>query len=186
MTATIPSSRVYENPVIGDKIIFHKTCRETGGKETLIEVELAVKGGNELHYHRQFAETFTALEGQLSLQVGDKILRLHPGESATAEPMVEHRFFNEDKSPIRFLVKLSPGDEGFEKAIQIAYGMACDGLVNKGGVPKNIHHLALIATISGIGMVGLHRLIEPLFGWLARRAMRAGMLQELEARYCRL
>ena len=53
--------RVFENPVIGDRVTFLKSSEETNGAYTLLEIELIAKGGNALHYNRSFSETFTAV-----------------------------------------------------------------------------------------------------------------------------
>ena len=182
----MPAAREIVNPIIGEKVFFQKPSRETDKKKPPIEGGLAVTGGTGLPYPRRFAESFTAVEGQLSLEADGEIIRLQPGESATVQPMTVHRFFNETNQRIRFMVSLKPGSEGFEKVLQIAYGMACDGLVRPSGAPKSLQHLALIATIGETNLPGIFKLMEPLFGWMAKRAINAGVLAELEARYCRL
>jgi quercetin dioxygenase-like cupin family protein len=181
-TKTLP--RTVVNPIIRDKATFLETSRETGGRYTLVEVELAEGGGNGLHIHTDYAETFMPVEGQLSIEVDGKKLRLQPGDQATAEIGAVHRFFNETGGPIRFRVRLTPGHEGFENSVRIAYGLAVDGLCNAKAVPKNLYHLAVIVVMGGHKMTGALKLIQPLFGWLARRARRRGIERQLMERYC--
>ena len=63
MTAITLNARTIENPIIKDKATFLETAAETNGKFTLIQVELAPKCNNDLHYHKTLDETFTAGDG---------------------------------------------------------------------------------------------------------------------------
>jgi len=57
-------------------------------------VELAPKGGVGLHYHKTYSEKFDCLDGELKVQAGKIIHTLLPGQSVTALPNINHRFFN--------------------------------------------------------------------------------------------
>ena len=72
----------------------------------------------------------------------------------------------------------------FHHPIQIAYGLAADGHGAKNGGPKNPVQLAILSTMSGSRMSGAMRILEPLFGMLARWGRRKGVERELIARYC--
>ena len=56
-----------ENPVIGEKITFITTSKQSGGEKTLMQIHLGIKGGNPLHYHKRFSETFNVKEGEASI-----------------------------------------------------------------------------------------------------------------------
>src|SRR4051794_848397 len=56
MSATTASSRRFYNPVQKDYATFLETSEESGGARTLIQVELAPRGGNALHRHLTYAE----------------------------------------------------------------------------------------------------------------------------------
>jgi mannose-6-phosphate isomerase-like protein (cupin superfamily) len=93
LTATLPQSKtpaagrkVYFNPAIGDKLVFLKTARETGGAYTLVEIELAPGGNGVPHIHRAFSETFISVEGTLEVRSGSGTLHLHPGQTHTVSP----------------------------------------------------------------------------------------------------
>jgi hypothetical protein len=79
MSAIHSGPRTIENPLIKDKATFLETTADTNGASTLIQVELAPSGGNGLHYHKTFDETFTVLEGSLGVQIGKKISYLSKG-----------------------------------------------------------------------------------------------------------
>lgn len=185
-TLTTPAGRrVYENPNIGDKAVFLQTSAETGGSYTLVEVELAPGGGNPLHAHRTYTETFIPVEGELEVQLGRERKLLRPGETCTVPLRAVHCFRNPSDKPVRFRVKLVPGNEGFETSVKIAYGLAKDGLTNREGIPKNLDYAAVLMAFFDPAPKGMMRLLMPFFRWKARRARKRGVEQELIDRYCR-
>lgn len=178
-------SRTIENPVIGDRVTFVRTSGETGGEVTELLVELAPGGGNELHYHTSFTESFTPLDGQLGVQIGMDRRLIDPGETATVPPGVVHRFFNAADRPVRFKGEARPGTLGSEQFVQIAYGLARDGLVNRRGLPRNLTHIALLMEMGDMRAPGImFRVLRPLLGWLARRGRERGVERQLIERYC--
>ncbi|MBZ0286753.1 MAG: cupin domain-containing protein, partial [Anaerolineae bacterium] len=166
----VTETRRFYNPIQRDAATFLKTASETNGDYTLVEVELAPHGGNDLHYHTDFTEEFEVLEGQLNVHCGAKELVLKPGEKALVERFVNHRFYSTSDEPARFLVTLRPGHAGFEKTIQIAYGLASDGKTTPDGTPKGPLTLGLIFQLSGTRLPGFFKVIEPFFGVLASLA----------------
>src|SRR6201996_4735707 len=101
------------NPIQKDYVEFIKTSDETNGEYTLVEVELADGGGVGLHYHKTYSEKFDCIEGEVQIGLGKKIYTLHPGESATAEPHINHLFRNRSGKPCKFRVELRPASKGF-------------------------------------------------------------------------
>lgn len=181
------ASRTIENPLIKDKVTFIETAAETNGKFTLVQVELAPNGGNDLHYHKTFDETFTTLEGVLGIQLDEKTIYLQKGESATAPLGSLHRFFNPSGTEkVVFNVLLQPGSEGFEQTLQVAYGLARDGHTTSKGIPKSLYHMALIIQWSDTNIPGVFTMIEPAMRWLAKRAIKKGIDKALIQEYCRI
>lgn len=176
--------KVYINPLIGDKAIFLKTAEETKGEYSLIEIELAPGGGNALHAHRAFTETFIPMEGELHIQLGKQKKKLLPGEQATIPMKAMHAFHNYSDKPIRFLVELRPGHTGFENGIKIAYGLAQDGLTNKKSFPKRFSYLAVLVTMADTYPAGIAGLLLPLLKKKAERAKRKGIEAKLIDHYC--
>jgi quercetin dioxygenase-like cupin family protein len=184
-TATRKDKRRIYNPIQKDYATFLETSEETGGERTLIEIEVAPGGGTTPHYHLTYDEHFEVLEGALEVMVGDETRTLTEGENATAPANTLHNFHNATDEPTTFLVEFRPGHGGFEKALQVAYGLAADGLANSGGLPKNLYHMALLFEWGEGRVPGIFTVIEPLMRLLAKRARRKGIDKELEARYCR-
>ena len=176
--------RIFENPLIKDRIMLVESSNETGGAHTLIEVELQPGGGNWLHYHKYITEKFTAIKGELWIEVGRQRIRLQPGGSVTAPADSLHRFYNPGDRPVIFRVKLTPGHEMFEQGLVIAYGLAREGRMNKNGIPKNLDHLALLMSLTDTGIPGLFSFIQPFMKWRGNMAIKKGMHHELLKRYC--
>lgn len=176
--------RVFSNPFVKDVVTFIETAKETNGKYTLVEVELAPGGGVVMHTHASYEEEFTAVEGVLGIGLGKKKLQLQPGEIATAGIGQLHRFYNPGKEFIRFRVKLTPGYEGFEHALKIGYGLAEDGHVNKKGMPKSFEHIALLTIMSDTKLPGILSMFGVLLRWKASKAIKKGVDKELIRQYC--
>ena len=184
MSATVQQRRIY-SPVQKDAAIFLETSEESGGRRTLVEVELAPGGGNESHKHLSFSERFVCVEGELTVRVDGLLHVLHPGDEATAEAGAIHAFANETEDPVRFQVELAPGHRGFEQALQIGYGLARDGLTNDKGIPKNLTQLAVLMELSETRVVGPIRALAPVLKLLARWGRRRGADAALAGRYVR-
>ena len=177
--------RTIINPVIKDTVTFIQTSAESGGRMTEGEITLMPGGGNPLHYHKSYAETFTAIEGDLGLKLGRNITRiLKPGQTYTVEPMSMHCFFNPTGKEIKFNVKVSPGHTGFEYSLRILYGLAADGLTNKKSIPKSLKHSAIIICMSDMNLPGLFTFMYPVLKRMANKAKASGDEQRLIDKYC--
>jgi mannose-6-phosphate isomerase-like protein (cupin superfamily) len=176
--------RIY-HPIQKDYATFLETSEETGGERTLIEIEVAPGGGTTPHYHLTYSEHFEVISGALEVMVGGITRTLTAGQKAVAPKNTLHNFHNATDEPTTFLIELRPGSSGFEKALRVAYGLASDGLSNSKGLPKNLYHTALLFEWGEGRLPGIFALLEPVFGFLARRARRKGIDRELEERYAR-
>lgn len=171
------------NPIQKDTVVFLKTKQDTGGEYTLVQVELAPGGGVGLHYHKTYSEKFTCTEGEVQVQLGKALYRLHPGESATAEAGINHLFRNRSNNTCRFLVELRPASRGFEESLQIGYGLASDGLCKKNGFPKDKLALAWLFNISESNLPGWMSIFEFILRKQARKAIRLGLDKKLRSTY---
>jgi hypothetical protein len=78
---------------------------------------------------------------------------------------------------------MTPGHAGFEVALRVLFGLARDGEVRRGGLPKRFGDLALFMEWNQGRPAGPIRLLEPLLRWSARRAKARGRADELLRRY---
>lgn len=144
------------------------------------------KGGNPVHLHKTFTETFTAVKGKLGLkQKGGKTIVLNPGESYKVEKNEWHGFYNPEDHPIEFNIKIEPGHQGFEYALRIMYGLAEDGLTDKNGIPKDLGVAFILAGMNDSFIDSFFfRIISPLGFFLANKAIKKGVKDELIKKYC--
>ena len=149
----------------------------------LCELEVASGGGNTMHTHSAFEETFTAVKGKLGVTLNNKKNYLQPGQSITVPLHQPHHFFNDGSEPITCHIKFTPGHEGFVKGIAIGYGLAADGKTNSKGFPKSLMHLALLITLTDTKPVGVMGLLFPFFKWLANKAKKNGTEDKLLNKY---
>ena len=180
MTETL--RKIY-NPIQKDTVVFLKTADDTNGECTLVEVELADGGGVGLHYHKTYSETFDCVDGEVQIALGKTIHTLKPGESATAEPNINHLFRNRSGKPCKFRVELRPASKGFEQSLQIGYGLAGDSLCDKKGFPKDKLALAWLFDISESNLPGWMSIFEFILRKQAKKARAKGIDMALLEKY---
>jgi quercetin dioxygenase-like cupin family protein len=173
------------NPIQKDHVTFLKTHADTNGACTLVEVELADGGGVGLHYHKTYSESFECLEGQVQIVLGKKVHTLKKGENATAQPNINHLFRNRSGNVCKFRVELKPASKGFERSLQIGYGLAVDGQTDKKGFPKDKVALAWLFSISESNLPGFLSVFEFILRRKAKKAIAKGIDHELMTKYVR-
>lgn len=176
-------SRKVHNPLFNDTVTFIETCLESGGARTVVELQVSPGGGNPVHRHTAFTETFEPIEGVLGLHQAGRELRLQPGESATIRIGQAHRFYNSGNAPVRSRVTLVPGHLGMEQVLMIMYGLAADGFTDARGIPKDRDILGYVSVLGDTRLVGPLALVGPLFNFWDRRARARGKAVELTRRY---
>ena len=99
--------------VVGDVYRFLATGEDTNGKYALWEAIVPPGGGPPPHVHSQEEEGFYVLEGEITLQVGDKRLVATAGMFANMPVGTPHSFKNESSRPAKMLISVAPA--GLEK-----------------------------------------------------------------------
>ena len=180
-----PMRRRIFNPLQKDVVYWEKYAAETDRAYSQFHGVLGPGGGNPLHYHRTFVETFTALSGRLGLTLGKRETILNPGENASVPIGVNHRFYNpSDTDDIEFRIRTDPGVEDFEKGIHVAYGLAAEGLTDKQGAPSSLVHLAIFMRTADIHPSGLlWKLMTPIFAAVYWYGRWSGEEERLLQRY---
>jgi quercetin dioxygenase-like cupin family protein len=154
-------------------------------KESVLEFNVLPGEKTPWHYHSLFAETFEILNGTLQIGKGKDILHLKQGDVATIAPFEKHYFHNVTEEECIMKVTVSPGNKNFENALLISKGLAKDGLADASGTPKRFSDLALFVYLTNSGMVGFQKIAQPVFKYVASRAIKNGRLKQLEIKYCR-
>ena len=133
-----------ENPVTGERIVFHKTSRETGGEA--VEIEVYVRPGGVVaagHVHPFQSERFEVISGRIGMKLGRRKLEAGPNDIVVVEPGTPHKFWNAGEDELHFVAVVKPALQ-FERLLETMFGLAVDGKTNRKGMPNPLR-LAVIA-----------------------------------------
>jgi mannose-6-phosphate isomerase-like protein (cupin superfamily) len=132
------------NPITGERIIFRKTSRETGGQAVVIETIVQPNGFvAAAHVHPSQEERFEILRGSVGFKVGGKKLVAGPGQRLTVPAGTPHKFWNAGDEEAHFICEVRPALQ-FESLIETMFALAGDGKTNRKGMPNPLR-LAVIA-----------------------------------------
>jgi uncharacterized cupin superfamily protein len=90
--------------VVGDLYRFLATGEDTNGKYAMWEAIVPPDGGPPPHVHSREDEGFYILEGEITLQVGEKRIVATAGMFANMPVGTPHSFKNETARPARMLI----------------------------------------------------------------------------------
>lgn len=139
------TNQVIENPIMGDRVKFLVTSKDSQGK--VLKVELYCKPGAQgppLHYHPLQTEKFEVIKGSLGLDDKGKSMVLKAGDSYQVERNSRHRFYNaSDKEEVLVEVTLEPALKT-EFFFETMYALAKQGKTNANALPKNPLQFAAI------------------------------------------
>ena len=93
------------------------------------------------HIHPGSTESFTVLEGELTVKLDGRVHRLVEGQSATVEGGRWHDWWNASDRDARVLVEVTPGAR-FGHMLETMFGLANLGHVDASGMP-NLLQLAV-------------------------------------------
>jgi quercetin dioxygenase-like cupin family protein len=140
----IRTGQTLENPVTGERLIFHKTSRDTDGQyvkvETILQPGAAVASA---HVHPYQTERFQVISGKVGLKVGRKRIEAGPGDVVTVDVGTPHKFWNAGDGEARFVCEVRPAGD-FEQLIETMFSLAADGKTSRKGMPSPLR-LAVIA-----------------------------------------
>jgi mannose-6-phosphate isomerase-like protein (cupin superfamily) len=133
-----------ENPVTGERLVFRKTSRETGGRAVVFET-LVQPGGfvAAAHVHPAQEERFEVLRGSVGFAIDGKKLVAGPGQRITVPAGTAHRFWNAGDGEAHFVCEVRPALQ-FESLVETMFSLAADGKTNRKGMPNPLR-LAVIA-----------------------------------------
>src|SRR6188508_3496920 len=132
------------NPVTGERLVFHKTSRETGGQAVVFETFVQPNGFvAAAHVHPSQEERFEVLRGSVGFRIGRKKLVAGPGQRLTVPAGTPHKFWNAGEEEAHFVCEVRPALQ-FESLIETMFGLATDGKTNRKGMPNPLR-LAVIA-----------------------------------------
>ena len=133
-----------ENPVTGERIVFRKTSRETGGALVVVECFVRPDGAvAATHVHPSQEERFEVLSGTAGFRVGRQQLTAGSGERVVVPAGTPHRFWNAGDDELHFVCEVRPALQ-FEALLETMFALAADGKTNRKGMPSPLR-LAVIA-----------------------------------------
>ena len=97
---------------------------DTNGQFDVFDATVSYMQGPPLHTHLDATDSFYVIDGVLTVQVGDEMIDLGPGEFASAPPGVPHTYCNRYKQPARIINIITPGglDKMFEDMLKLPPG----------------------------------------------------------------
>jgi mannose-6-phosphate isomerase-like protein (cupin superfamily) len=135
---------VIENPMTGERIVFRKTSRETGGQAVVIETYVQPNGFvAAAHVHPDQEERFEVLSGSVGFRVGREKTVAGAGHRMTVPAGTPHKFWNAGDEVAHFVCEVRPALQ-FESLIETMFALANDGKTNRKGMPNPLR-LAVIA-----------------------------------------
>lgn len=137
------------------------------------------------HYHTQYTEIFTILEGFGPGRFGKQTIHVKAGDEVVVTPGMIHGWGPIGDVHVKAVTELRPGHPGFEKWLVMLHGMAADGLTKPDLQPCSFVHGALFLTESDSYLIGPARALNPVFKVVAWFARKAGVDRRLEEKYYR-
>jgi quercetin dioxygenase-like cupin family protein len=124
------------HPVTGERIVFRKRARDTGGE--LMEMTLFLAPGGFIaspHVHPNQEERFEVGGSAVMFRVAGKERLYQPGETAVVPAGVPHVWWNASQQECATLVQFRPALDT-ETFFETFFGLARDGKVGKNGLPN--------------------------------------------------
>jgi quercetin dioxygenase-like cupin family protein len=164
----IRAGETVENPVTGERLLFHTTAADTHGEVVVVEVAVRPKGAvAAAHVHPFQTERFEIVSGTVGFRLGREKIIATAGDVVVVEPGTAHKFWNAGEDEARFVTEVRPALQ-FEQLIETMYGLATDGKTNKKGMPNPLR----LAVIAKEHFDDVRLPIVP--AWMQRAALAAG------------
>lgn len=164
------SGVVVEHPITGEKLIYLKTARETGG--AVFQLEIYGQPGAfaaVAHIHPRQTEQFTVLSGTLAARIAGKELRKVAGDGFVIPAGTPHVWWNAGDDELHMLLEFRPALR-MEHFFEAFFGLAQDGKVSRTTGLPNLVQMAMILRAFRHEVILAHppRLVQTLvFGVLA-------------------
>lgn len=131
------------HPVTGERIVFRKRGRDTGGE--LLEVTLYSAPTGFIpspHLHPRQEERLEISGAPMTVRIGDDERVYQPGEVAVVPPGVLHVVWNPTDRDVTALMQFRPA-LNTETMFETFFGLAKDGKVGKNDLRDKLHLLVL-------------------------------------------
>lgn len=126
-----------------------------GGTRTVVESDLARGASAPPHYHTDFTEAFTLLNGSMTVWTsGDmneenlKPIELEVGKEVPVPPNTLHKFLVNDQCQVK--VVFTPGTIGFERTLLVMRGTQEDGSYKDFSSPESEKGAMFYSILGGL------------------------------------
>jgi len=137
----------------GDLVIVHVGGAETGDRFCMVEFLMPPDEWTPLHVHRRDSQTTYALDGELTIHLGDETRILKPGDCILQPAGVRQTGHVTSPGPARVLDVNSPA--GFDEFIVAAGEPAEELTLPPPDRPQpDVERLTAIAAAHGVDLVG--------------------------------
>jgi quercetin dioxygenase-like cupin family protein len=130
------TGQVLDNPISGERFIFHTTADDSAGKllafDLVVEPHGQVPGG---HVHPVQQESFQVIKGIMRFRKGLRTVVAGPGEEIVVPPGVVHRFANAGDEPAVVRVRVEPALR-MEQLFETVTALAREGRTLRSGMPR--------------------------------------------------
>jgi quercetin dioxygenase-like cupin family protein len=131
------------HPVTGERIVFRKRARDTGGELMEMTLYLAPKGFIAAqHVHPMQEERFEVAGAPVVFKVAGKERIYQPGEVAVVPAGTPHVWWNASEAEAATLVQFRPA-LNTETFFETLFGLASDGKVGRNGLPNPLQMMVL-------------------------------------------
>lgn len=167
------SGQVIDNPVSGERFVFHQTTGDTGGELLAFELVLdphgRVPGG---HVHPVQEERFEVVSGTMRFRKGLRTVVARAGDVVVVPPGTYHRFANVGDEPAVVRVQVHPALR-MEELFETTVALAREGRTLPSGMPKPLD-LALFMRefeqeVTAAFAPGVVRAVMAPLAWLGAR-----------------
>lgn len=124
------------HPVTGERIVFRKRSRDTGGE--FLEMNLYMAPGGFLaapHVHPSQEERFEISGAEVMFRVGGVERLYQPGEVVVVPAGTPHVWWNPSQTEAATLIRFTPALDT-ETFFETFFGLAANGKVNAKGMPN--------------------------------------------------
>lgn len=131
------------HPVTGERIVFRKRARDTGGELMEMNFYLGPSGFVAApHVHPFQEERFEISGGPSMFRIGTEERLVEPGETVVVPPGTPHVWWNPSDREVTTLIQFRPALDT-ETFFETYFGLARDGKVNKQGLPNPLQLMVL-------------------------------------------
>jgi quercetin dioxygenase-like cupin family protein len=167
------SGQVLDNPISGERFIFHQTAGDTGGQ--LLSFDLTVTPDGRVpggHVHPMQQESFEVVRGVMRFRKGLRTVIARPGDTVVVPPGAFHQFANASDEPAVVRVQVEPALR-MEQLYETVAALAAEGRTLRSGMPKPLDLAAFMREfeqeVQAPVAPGLVRAALAPLAWMAER-----------------